>query len=224
VTIVFSLTFETPEELSAWKFSFEFGISYALGDNEVCIYVVCYVWESAAFRSVVVLKWRSEYLQCFILCNRQHLQLFPVMSTLIWALLTVSSSSSSSGRTHFFIQCIVKQSKSSWSVSLLPVDCWGYCNEDCFTGSQWSCLQNGMMWPHWHASENSHVAPYCSDCKHLKGLSVMPYGVKLQCSRWHILYMSGEPRCYIHRQWQNGCVWLAELMVDCLPISRHLIE
>jgi len=29
--------FETQEELSAWKAAFEVGISYALGDNEVCV-------------------------------------------------------------------------------------------------------------------------------------------------------------------------------------------
>jgi len=39
--IVFSLSFETQEELNAWKAAFEVGIHYALGDNEACIYVVC---------------------------------------------------------------------------------------------------------------------------------------------------------------------------------------
>jgi len=33
----FRLTFEAQEELNAWKAAFEVGISYALGDNEVCV-------------------------------------------------------------------------------------------------------------------------------------------------------------------------------------------
>ena len=37
VLISSSLSFETQEELNTWKSAFEVGISYALGDNEVCI-------------------------------------------------------------------------------------------------------------------------------------------------------------------------------------------
>ena len=36
VHISSSLSFETQEELNLWKSAFDVGISYALGDNEVC--------------------------------------------------------------------------------------------------------------------------------------------------------------------------------------------
>jgi len=56
VQIVFSLLFETQEELNAWKSAFEEEISYALGDNKACIQMVCCIWQSVSFGSAVKLN------------------------------------------------------------------------------------------------------------------------------------------------------------------------
>ena len=42
VLIAYRLTFESQDELNAWKSAFEAGISYALGDNEACNMCDCH--------------------------------------------------------------------------------------------------------------------------------------------------------------------------------------
>ena len=51
------------------------------------------------------------------------------------------------------------------------------------SGSQCSSRRIGKMWSHRRAPERSRTATFCTNCKHCRRLSVMPYSTELQQSR-----------------------------------------